>query len=70
MRTDLTKAMIRELQAIERTGDPSDPYDWHNAGAIWFYARDKVIGALLRRGLIADNASGFCITDAGKEALR
>jgi hypothetical protein len=69
MTMKLTKAMIRELRSIEWDGNPSDPYDWQHAPeSLWFHARDKVLGALLRRGLIVDDG-GFRITDAGRAAL-
>ena len=69
MRQQLTKAMIRELRSIEWTGNPSDPIDWHGAGGLWFHARDKVIGALLRRGLIVDDGC-FRLTEQGKAAIQ
>jgi hypothetical protein len=65
----LTKAMRRELESYARDGNPSDPADWHGAGALWFHARDRVIGALLRRGLLADVAGDYTVTDAGRTAL-
>jgi hypothetical protein len=68
MQQQLTKAMIRELRSIEGSGNPSDPIDWHTAGALWFHAREKVLGALLRRGLIVDDGD-FRLTESGKEAL-
>lgn len=64
----ISAAMLRELNAINSTGNPSDPIDWHGAGGLWFHARDKVIGALLRRKLIVDNGE-FTLTDAGLAAL-
>jgi hypothetical protein len=65
----LTPAMRRELESIAHSGEPSDPAEWHGAGALWFHARDRVIGALLRRELIEDGASGFAVTAAGSAAL-
>lgn len=70
--TKLTPAMRRELNAIARHGEPADPYEWsHAPGGLWFWARDKVLGALLDRGLVLeDNGSGaWRLTDAGKRAL-
>jgi hypothetical protein len=64
----LTPAMRRELRSIS-TGYPTDAAEWHAAGALWFAARDRVIGALLRRGLIADQCGDYAITDAGRAAL-
>ena len=70
MTTGLTKAMIRELRSIDCDGNPSDPVDWQHAPeGLWFHARDKVIGALLRRGLIEDDG-GFKLTPAGEAVLR
>lgn len=65
----LSPAMIRELRAINYDGNPSDPVDWQHAPeSLWFHARDRVIGALLRRGLIVAD-SGYSLTDAGRAAL-
>lgn len=69
MQVKLTEAMKRELRSIGRDGNPSDPYDWQHAPeSLWFHARDKVIGALLRRGLIEDKG-GYQPTDAGRAVL-
>jgi hypothetical protein len=66
----LTPAMLRELRAFEFDGNPSDPCEWQHAPeSLWFHARDRVIGALLRRGLIADDRGGYAVTDAGRAAL-
>lgn len=65
----LTPAMLRELKSIDTTGEPSDPVEWHGCGGLWFHARDRVIGALLRRGFIKDTPSGFQVTDLGRAAL-
>ena len=66
----LSPAMKRELKAISIDGNPSDPVDWQHAPeSLWFHARDRVIGALLRRGLIVDNG-GYTLTDAGREAIK
>jgi hypothetical protein len=65
-----TAAMLRELSAIAKTGEPTDPYDWIGAAALWFHARDRVLSALLRRGLIEATDSGFVLTDAGRLVLR
>lgn len=65
----LTPAMLRELRSIAHDGNPSDPLDWcHAPEELWFHARDKVIGALLRRGLIVDGG-GYQITASGRAAL-
>jgi hypothetical protein len=72
MTRKLTPAMLRELRSIEHDGNPSDPYDWsHAPESLWFHARDKVLGALLTRGLIYEpnNMSGYSLTDAGRAAL-
>lgn len=68
MRQALTPAMLRELQSIARTGEPTAPIEWHGAGALWFHARDRVIGALERRGLI-EAAPDWTATEAGRAAL-
>jgi hypothetical protein len=69
MNMQLTPAMLRELKSIATTGEPTDPIEWHGANALWFYARDRVIGALERRGLI-EQAPDWTATDAGRDALR
>lgn len=60
----LTPAMLRELRCIVRYGQPGDLAEY-GANALAFYARDKTIGALMRRGLIEDAEHA---TEAG-EAL-
>ena len=68
----LTQAMLRELRSMERDGNPSDPFDWQHAPeGLWFHARERVIGALLKRGLIFSDAgySGYSLTEAGKAAI-
>jgi len=69
MTKPLSKAMIRELRAMDLDGNPSDPCDWdHAPESLWFHARDRVIGALLKRGLIVADC-GYTLTDAGRKAL-
>jgi hypothetical protein len=60
--------MLRELQSIATSGRPSEPMDWHGAGALWFHARDRVLGALLRRELIRDESGDYVLTEAGRVA--
>jgi len=62
----LTPAMLRELRSIER-GQIGDLLDYGYNG-LAFYARDRVIGALERRGLIAATPD-WSITDAGRAAI-
>jgi hypothetical protein len=62
----LSPAMLRELQSIARWGEPSGLEHWHGCGALWFHARERVLSALIRRGLIADAET---ITDAGRAAI-
>ena len=60
----LTPAQLRELRSIERDGNPSDPYDWtHAPDGLWFHARERVLGALLRKGLIYEppTMSGYAM---------
>lgn len=65
----LSAAMVRELRAMAFDGNPSDPADWQHAPeSLWFHARDRVIGALLRRELIVADG-GYSLTDAGRAAL-
>lgn len=64
--------MLRELRSIELDGNPSDPSDWNHAPeGLWFHARERVITALLKRGLIRsdDGMSGYTLTEAGEIAL-
>lgn len=63
----LTPAMLRELRSMDRDGNPSDPYDWQHAPeGLWFHARERVIGALLKRGLITNDNT---LTELGRAAL-
>jgi hypothetical protein len=64
----LSPAMQRELHAIQSTGDVSDLLEF-GTNALAFYARDNVLGALLRRELIRDEPGGYVVTDAGRAAL-
>lgn len=65
----LSAAMLRELRAISVDGNPSDPVDWQHAPeSLWFHARDRVIGALLRRGLIVADG-GYSLTEPGRNIL-
>jgi hypothetical protein len=68
MTTAISPAMIRELRSIETRGEPTDPYDWHHAGSLWFHAREKVLGALLRRGLIVAEAE-YRVTAEGRKYI-
>ncbi len=63
----LTEAMLRELRAFERTGEPADLCMYGNR-TIAFWSRDKVLAALDRRGLIAATPD-WTITDAGRAAI-
>jgi hypothetical protein len=65
MSTQLTPAMLRELRCIVKYGVPGDLADY-GANALAFYAREKTIDALIRRGLIADCETA---TDAGRDAI-
>lgn len=65
----LTRAMLRELRALESTGNLTSWEDWNAKNSLWFHARDRVIGALERRGLIEANPD-WSMTDAGREALK
>jgi ribosomal protein S19E (S16A) len=69
MQMTLTPAMIRELRSISITGEPSDPYEWTRAQALWFHAREKVLTALINRGLINGDSGDYVLTDAGRTAL-
>ena len=62
----LTAAMVRELRSIER-GDVGELLDY-GQNALAFYARDRVIGALERRGLIVA-APDWSLTAAGRAAI-
>lgn len=63
---NLTPAMRRELESIAR-GDVGDLLDY-GTNALSFYARDRVIGALERRGLI-EQTPDWSLTDAGRAEL-
>lgn len=61
--------MRDELRCIEKHGTFRE-LDDYGLGALAFYARDRVLGALLRRGLIESAPNDYAITDAGREALK
>jgi len=63
----ITNAMKRELAHIEKFGRPDDLFEYHGAEHLAFWAREKVISALISRGLIADAET---VTDAGRAVLR
>jgi hypothetical protein len=63
-----TPAQLRELRAIERTGEVSDLAEF-GASHLAFHARDRVLGALLRRELIRDEPGGYVVTEAGRAAI-
>jgi hypothetical protein len=65
--TALSPAMVRELRSIAR-GDISDLLDY-GQNSLAFYARDRVIGALERRGLVEANPD-WSLTDLGRAALK
>lgn len=65
----LSPAMLRELRSLHQSGELSAPAAFGNCGALWFHARDRVIGALQRRGLIEDAAGDWSINDAGRAAM-
>lgn len=66
MKVKLTPAMQRELRSIAH-GEVSDLLDY-GTNSLAFYARDRVIGALEKRGLIAATPD-WSLTDAGQAAL-
>lgn len=65
----LTDTMKRELYWINRYGEPSDLAGIGPGNALSFYAREKVLSALLSRELIRDEPGGFVLTDSGRSAL-
>lgn len=63
----LTAAQLRELRCIAQTGGISDLSEF-GGNHLAFYARDRVIGALLRKGLIAATPD-WSLTDAGRSVV-
>ena len=64
---DLTprqQQMLRDL-SHGHGFDFLDPYDYHASGVLWFQNRDRVIGALQRKGLIENEQ----LTERGRIAL-
>jgi hypothetical protein len=59
--------MLRELRSIGH-GDVGDLLDY-GTNSLAFYARDRVIGALARRGLIEETPD-WSLTNAGRAALK
>ena len=62
----LTPAMLRELRHIEKHGEPCDLAEFNDARHLAFHAREKVLSALIRRGLLDDAET---VSDAGRAAL-
>jgi hypothetical protein len=63
-RTPLTPAMQRELRSIVQHGQPGDLADY-GVTHLAFHAREKVLTALIARGLIVDAETA---TEAGESA--
>lgn len=63
----LTPQQARLLRKIANDGgfDFLDPLDFHSSGPLWFQNRDRMIGALQRRGYL----DGDQVTEAGRAAL-
>jgi hypothetical protein len=61
----LTATMLAELRCIDRFGTFRE-LDDYSRGPLAFYAREKVLTALMDRGFIADAET---ITDAGRAAI-
>ena len=66
MNTKLTPTMRAELAHIAKHGTFRE-LDAYSFGPLAFYAREKVLTALIARGLISDAET---ITDAGRTALQ
>lgn len=64
----LTPTMRAELRNIDRHGTFRE-LDDYGMTALAFYARDRVLGALLKRGLIVPTVDGYETTEAGRAAL-
>lgn len=64
----LTAAMRRELESLASTGALTGWEDWNCMNGLWFHARDRVIGALARRGLI-EATPDWTLTDSGRDAI-
>lgn len=62
----LTKPMRRELAWVAKYGQPGDLADY-GANALAFYARERTITALIKRGLLEDAET---ITEAGRAILK
>ena len=64
----LSPRQSQMLRDLSRGGgfDSLDPADYHASGSLWFQNRDRVIGALERKGLI--DSEGV-VTDTGRAAL-
>lgn len=61
----LTPTMLAELAHIAKYGIFRD-MDCYSFGALAFYSREKVLTALINRGLLLDAET---ITDAGRAVL-
>ena len=63
----LSERQFQMLRDVERGGgfDFLDPADYWNCGSLGFHVRERVIGALQRKGYL----NGDKVTDAGRAAL-
>lgn len=62
-----TEAQLRALREIDRyPGNPPE-MDGYGDNALAWYAREKVLGALIRKGLIVSGE--WALTAAGRAAL-
>jgi predicted methyltransferase len=66
--TALTAAMVRELEALAKTGEARDLWDY-GANALSLHARARVLDALERRHLVSLGNDGYAITDLGRAAI-
>lgn len=61
--------MLRELRYIDRWHDVSDALDYGAANGLWFRNRERVLDALIKRGLIESTAYGWDVTETGRAAI-
>ena len=62
----ITKRQLEMLKSYDRDGEAADFADFDNAGTLAWRNRERVIEALIRKGLLSNEQE---VTEAGREAL-
>lgn len=62
----LTPKQLQMLRDFERDGEASDYADFYDGGTLAWHNRERVIAALIRKGLLCDDCE---VTEAGRAVL-